>query len=99
MTRRVLTPLGLVSLFIAVVLFVPAFVTAQAPGAAASSKTSKPWKVPRTADGQPDLQGFWTNTTYVPLERSKNVTKEFFTREEVAENIKKAAATEGEQTE
>jgi len=99
MARRVLTPLGLVSLFIALMLFVPAFVTAQAPGAAAPSKTSKPWKVSRTPDGQPDLQGFWTNTTYVPLERPKNVTKQFYTKEEVAENIKNAAATESEQTE
>ena len=24
---------------------------------------------PRTPDGQPDLQGFWTNSTYTPLER------------------------------
>ena len=24
---------------------------------------------PKTPDGQPDLQGFWTNSTYVPLER------------------------------
>ena len=100
MTRRVLTPLGLIGLFLAAVLLAPAFVTAQAPGAATPSKnTSKPWKVPRTPDGQPDLQGFWTNTTYVPLERPKNVTKEFYTKEEVVENIKKAAANEGEQTE
>ena len=28
---------------------------------------------PRTPDGQPDLQGFWTNTTYTPLERPKDV--------------------------
>ena len=53
----------------------------------------------RTPDGQPDLQGFWTNTTYVPLERPKNVTKEFYTREEAAEMIKRAAAVEAEQTE
>ena len=97
MTRRVLTPLGPVTLFIALVWLVPAFVTAQGP--AAPSKTAKPWKVPRTPDGQPDLQGFWTNTTYVPLERPKNVSKEFYTKEEVAENIKHAAATESEQTE
>jgi hypothetical protein len=27
------------------------------------------WTVPRTTDGQPDLQGHWTNDTYTPLER------------------------------
>ena len=100
MIRRVFASLGLVGFLLAVVLLPSARVAAQAPGAAAKSEgTAKPWKVPRTADGQPDLQGFWTNTTYVPLERPKNVTKEFYTNEEVAENIKRAAATENEQTE
>ena len=27
------------------------------------------WKVPRTADGQPDLQGTWANNNATPLER------------------------------
>jgi hypothetical protein len=100
MTRRVLASLGLLGFLLTIVLLAPALVTAQAPGAAAKTEgTAKPWKVPRTPDGQPDLQGFWTNTTYVPLERPKNVTKEFYTKEEVAENIKRAAATENEQTE
>src|SRR4030095_15084218 len=28
------------------------------------------YKAPRTSDGQPDLQGFWTNATLTPVERS-----------------------------
>ena len=37
--------------------------------------------MPRTADGQPDLTGNWTNATYTPLERPANLgTKEFYTR-------------------
>ena len=44
--------------------FVP--VAAQAP---ASVAKSKPWVMPRTADGKPDLQGNWTNETQTPLER------------------------------
>jgi hypothetical protein len=60
---------------------------------------TKPWKVPRTPDGQPDLQGFWTNNSYTPLERPKGVTKEYFTKEEAAEMQKRAAAEESEQTE
>ena len=58
----------------------------------------KPYKAPRTADGQPDLQGFWTNSSYTPLERPANVTKEFYTPEELEVAIKQAAARETEQT-
>jgi hypothetical protein len=37
--------------------------------AGAAEGGSKGWKAPRTADGQPDLQGIWTNATITPLER------------------------------
>jgi hypothetical protein len=30
---------------------------------------AKPWTVPRTPDGRPDLQGTWSNGTITPLER------------------------------
>lgn len=62
--------------------------TLVAPGPAATpaakdSKTAKDWTAPRTPDGQPDLQGYWSNGTYVPLERPKNLgTKEFYTEAE-----------------
>jgi hypothetical protein len=65
---------------------------------AALAGQTKQWTAPRTPDGQPDLQGFWTNNSYTPLERPKDVTKEFFTREEFAEAVKRAAAEETEQT-
>jgi hypothetical protein len=58
----------------------------------------KPYTAPRTPDGQPDLQGFWTNATYTPLERPKNVAKEFYTLEEAREVVKNAAVDEAEQT-
>ena len=32
---------------------------------------SRAWTVPRTPDGQPDLQGIWTNATLTPLERPR----------------------------
>jgi hypothetical protein len=39
--------------------------------------------VPKTADGQPDLSGYWTNITLTPLERPANLAgKAFFTPEE-----------------
>jgi hypothetical protein len=56
------------------------------------------YKVPRLADGHPDFQGFWNNTTYTPLERPKGIDREFFTKEEVVEQMKRAAADEAEQT-
>jgi hypothetical protein len=46
--------------------------SAQAPAAkpaAPAAAASKPWVVPRTPDGKPDLQGNWTNETQTPLER------------------------------
>jgi hypothetical protein len=54
---------------------------------------------PKTPDGQPDLQGFWTNSTYVPLERPNGVTKEYYTPDEAEVAIKRAADREAEQTE
>jgi len=113
MSRRILASAGVVGLFLAAVWLAPVRVTAQTARAAAKSQepakplalpkpavvTKSGWRMPRTPDGQPDLQGFWTNTTYVPLERPKNVTKAFYAKEEMEEVIKRAAAAESEQTE
>jgi hypothetical protein len=66
-----------------------------APGAPGAKK----WTAPRTPDGQPDLQGYWTNSTYVPLERPDKVTKAFYTEQEFAAAVKAAAERETEQTE
>jgi len=66
--------------------------TTPSPGA------QRAWVQPRTADGQPDLQGFWSNSTYVPLERPNGVTKEFYTAEEVAARRASAAEREEAQT-
>src|SRR5690242_17151932 len=67
-----------------------------APRAAPQTKTApakaaaKSWKVARTPEGVPDLQGFWTNSTLTPLERPKALgSKEFYTDEEVAAAQKK----------
>jgi hypothetical protein len=53
-----------------------------------SSPTAKPrtsQAVPRTPDGRPDLQGFWTNDSYTPLERPKEANgKSHFTPQEAA---------------
>jgi hypothetical protein len=102
MTHRFLAATGVVGIFVAVVALPRVPVAAQAPTApikpSGPAKTAKTWTAPRTPDGQPDLQGFWTNTTYTPLERPKNITKEFFTEEEAREIAKHAADSEEEQT-
>jgi hypothetical protein len=53
-----------VALLLASVAVPLAPLSAQAPAA-----KGKPWAVPRTPDGKPDLQGNWTNETQTPLER------------------------------
>jgi hypothetical protein len=45
----------------------PQAASAQKPAAPAAK--GKPWVMPRTPDGKPDLQGNWTNETQTPLER------------------------------
>src|SRR5262245_7127688 len=41
--------------------------------------------IPRLADGEPDMQGYWTNQTFTPLERPAQFKdKQFFTAEEAA---------------
>ena len=86
---------------ISVIALIVLLIATAVPAAAQANKAvgaPKTYKAPRTPDGQPDLQGFWTNNTYVPLERPKGVTKEFYTEQEAREVEKRAAQTEAEQT-
>lgn len=56
------------------------------------TKSVKPaWRAPRTADGQPDLQGVWANNIATPLERPKELEgRALLTDQEVAALKKKA---------
>jgi hypothetical protein len=111
MSQRVLISVGISSLAVAfaIVLAAPVRTAAQtakgaaagksAPAAGKSAAAAKTWKVPRTPEGVPDLQGYWTNNSYTPLERPNGVEKDFYTKEELKEVEKKAAAREAEQTE
>ncbi len=101
MNHRFLVSVSGLVVVIAVMLLaaMPAAGQATSTAAKTNGTTAKPYTAPRTPDGQPDLQGFWTNTTYTPLERPKNVTKEFYTREEALALIKEASDIESDQTE
>jgi hypothetical protein len=59
-------------------------VVGQTPPASGEPAAAGP--APRTAWGAPDLQGIWTNTHEIPLQRpTRYKDKEFFTEEEIAE--------------
>src|SRR5579864_7904954 len=63
---------------------------ADVPESRTASKAAKAWTVPRTPGGHPDLQGYWTNATYTPLERPAALgTKEFYSEAEELELVKR----------
>ena len=71
-------------------LFVPVYLTGQGLPvvAKAATSTSKNETPPHTADGQPDLEGVWTNSTLTPLERPPEFAgKEFLTEQETADYV------------
>jgi len=57
------------------------------------------WETPRTAFGQPDMQGYWSNATQTPLERPRTLgTQRAYNEEEAQtrENRARAAAIQAD---
>ena len=83
MSRRFLELMGLAAVIMVVVLKL-APIAGQAPTATATvGDADKGGPAGKTAWGEPDLQGIWTNHYEIPLERpARYANKEFFTEEE-----------------
>jgi hypothetical protein len=74
------------------VLLAPVCLMGQGLPVAAKSATtaSKSWIPPKTVDGQPDLEGVWTNTTLTPLERPAELAgKQVLSEQEAADYVKR----------
>jgi hypothetical protein len=62
------------------------------PSEGGQAASPRGWTLTRTPDGQPDLQGIWTNATITPLERPAALKdKPFLTEAEVAAMEKRIA--------
>jgi hypothetical protein len=87
MRTRLLISLGVSSAVIASAVLAPQPLAGQAKAAA-----SKKWTQPKTPDGQPDLQGVWTNATITPFERPTALAGKAFLTEEEAAALERQAA-------
>src|SRR5437879_5680899 len=70
---------------------------AAAESAKAAAAAAANWTPPRTAWGDPDLQGYWPTATYTPLQRPPELAgKAFYTEEEALAAFKKAVESDAE---
>lgn len=91
MRNRVLALLGALAVVLGGAALARVLVAGPAQAGTAEAATEK-WTPLRTAYGQPDISGVWSNNTYTPLQRpAAFADKEFFTEEEAAKFYDAAA--------
>jgi hypothetical protein len=86
MRQRAIAALNLLAAALSAAFLIPG------PAASQSAKAPVPgsFKAPRTPDGQPDMQGIWSNAILTPLERPADLKdKPFFTKEEAAAYVRR----------
>ena len=87
MNRRFVTAAALAAVF--------SLAGAAGAGAQIERVVDPDWKAPRTAYGQPDLQGTWGNKTITPMERPADLEgRAFLTDEEIARRNRQRALDE-----
>lgn len=79
-----------------IVLLAPFRATAQSAAVVAVEKKAeslapKGWTAPQTPDGQPDLQGYYTNASLTPLTRPKELEGELFYTPEQAKSVERTS--------
>jgi hypothetical protein len=79
--------LGPITVAAIVVMAVP--VSAQTTRSDAPKGTTRAWSPARTPDGQPDLQGVWSDTAVTPLERPRALPSRSLRRGQVALKVRK----------
>ena len=81
----------LISGLIAILLLAAVPVAGQTRPQVKNPKAAPTTWTQRTPDGQPDLEGYWSNVTITPLERPAELAgKEFYTEQELADKEKQA---------
>src|SRR5437016_4928774 len=76
----------------ATILQLAAPAEAQVQKAAKTSSSTTAWTPMRTPDGQPDLQGVWTNATLTPFERPAELAQKATLTEQEVAAIEKTAS-------
>ena len=77
---------------VTVAAFVAAVAMAPVPASGQSADESS---MPRTAWGHPDLQGYWTSSTYTPLERPESLADQALLSEEELARLNELLTAEG----